>query len=343
MMAIAMTLLRPPAAFAARALALAGIVSALALAAPPPAAAQDLSEMVLRLNRLEGQVRTLSGQVEELTFENARLREQLQRFQEDVEFRFEESGAGAPRPERRSETPPQATPQAPVSLPAVTPLPEFAAPAPQGRGDAFDPTRDPAAPGAPQPLGTTTPSAPLALPGARFSESGERSPAPAGLSIPTVEAPISFGDGSATPGSAPARSGPSIAATGDSDPTIVYNDAYAYLLSAQYERAEMGFRQFLQSHPRDALAPDAHFWLGETYAQRGRHREAAEHFLTVSTEYPSSRMAPRALLRLGGALAEIGVPDQACATLAEIPRQYPQAAVDLRESIARERARAGCA
>ncbi|TVR06112.1 MAG: tol-pal system protein YbgF [Salinarimonadaceae bacterium] len=340
-MAFALTLLRPPAIFAARAVVIAGLVAAVSLFAPPPAASQDLSEMVLRLNRLEGQVRTLSGQVEELTFENNRLRQQLERFQEDVEFRFQESGGASPPPERRSQTP--AAPAAPLSPPAVTPLPEIAAPAPIGRGDAFNPDRDPAAPGAPQPLGTTTPSAPLTLPGARFSEAAEGAQAAGGASFPTAQGPISFGDGASATAAAPSRSGPSIAATGDADPRIVYDDAYAFLLAAQYERAEMGFRQFLQSHPRDALAPDARFWLGETYAQRGRHREAAENFLTVSTEFPESRMAPRALLRLGGALAEIGVPDQACATLAEIPRQYPQAAVDMRESIERERARAGCA
>ncbi|MCG6121651.1 MAG: tol-pal system protein YbgF [Microvirga sp.] len=343
MMAFALTQLRPPATFVARAVGLACLVAALALFAPPPAAAQDLSEMVLRLSRLEGQVRTLSGQVEELTFENRRLREQVERFQEDVEFRFQDSGGGgSPPPERRSQAPADA-PAIPSAPALGAPLPDIAPPLQQGRNDAFDPGRDPAAPGAPQPLGTTTPSAPLELPGARFSEGGVAVTPGGERPFPTAEGPISFGDGSSLPADPSPRSGPSIAATGDADPSVVYNDAYAFLLAAQYERAEMGFRQFLQSHPRDALAPDAQFWLGESYAQRGRHREAAEHFLIVSTEHPQSRMAPRALLRLGGALAEIGVPDQACATLAEIPRQYPQAAVDLRDSIARERARAGCA
>jgi tol-pal system protein YbgF len=339
--------LAPVVGFLTRVVLVAAVVAALSIFAPPPAAAQDASEVVVRLNRLEGQVRQLSGEVEELQHENRQLREQLRRFQEDVEFRFEE-GSGAP-PRQRSDLTPT-SPAVPAS-PAPAEAPVAASPPPleisprAGRGDAFDPSRDPNAPGAPRPLGTTTPSSPLTS-----SPSGEptigaiiesdrsealASPAeggPLNLALPRFEVPPGLG-----------RMGPSIAATGDADPRTVYDTAYAYLLQAQYERAEMGFRQFLQSHPRDALVPDAIFWLGETYAQRGRHREAAEQFLKVSTEHPSARKAPDALLRLGGALAELGAREQACATLAEIPRQYPQAAVGLRDSMEREQRRAGCA
>lgn len=319
--------------FMTRASMIAAFVAAFATLAPNPAPAQDASEIVVRLNRLEGLVRQLSGSVEELQHANGQLREQLQRFQEDVEYRFEESGNGGSTPPRqRSETTP-VTPQAAPEPLQISP----------GRSDAFDPSRNPGAPGAPRLLGQTTPSAPLtASPmgepsiGSIIAEQdAARSPAEGGpldLSLPRLQVSPSF-----------ERAGPSIAATADADPRVVYDTAYAYLLQAQYERAEMSFRQYLQSHPRDALVPEATFWLGETYAQRGRHREAAEQFLKVSTEHPSSRKAPDALLRLGGALAELGARDQACATLAEIPRQYPQAAVDLRDSVEREQRRAGCA
>jgi tol-pal system protein YbgF len=325
--------------FITRAFMIAAFIAAFATLAPAPAPAQDASEIVVRLNRLEGLVRQLSGDVEELQHANRQLREQLQRFQEDVDFRFEETGTGgSAAPRERTE-----------QLPGTTPAPLQAAPAAPlqispglGRGDAFDPTRDPNAPGAPRPLGSTTPSSPRSDFGlgstatiGSIIEEEARSPAeggPLNLALPRFEVPPGL-----------ERAGPSIAATGDADPRTVYDTAYAYLLQAQYERAEMGFRQFLQSHPRDELVPDATFWLGETYAQRGRHREAAEQFLKVSTEHPSSRKAPDSLLKLGGALAELGAREQACATLAEIPRQYPQAAVGLRDSVEREQRRAGCA
>jgi tol-pal system protein YbgF len=105
----------------------------------------------------------------------------------------------------------------------------------------------------------------------------------------------------------------------------------------------MGFRQFLQSHPRDKLAPDATFWLGESYLQRQRHREAAEQFLKVSTEYTASNKAPDAMLRLGIALNALGAKDQACATFAQLERKFPQAGPSVRQGVEREQKRARCA
>lgn len=291
----------------ARALALAALCLAGLLAAAPGARAQSASEIVLRLNQLEEAVRSLSGQVEELQFENRQLRDQLSRMQQDVDFRFDELGA-----------PPSS-------------LPPPGQGAPGRRSDAFDPTASPAAPGAPQPLGTTTPSAPLA---------GVEAPPPEGGGAPLDIAAILRGE---APLPSVERSGPSIAATGTEDPRFDYESAYAYLLQRQYERAEMGFRQFLQSHPRDALVPEATFWLGETYAQRGRHREAAEQFLKVATEHDDSARAPEAMLKLGTSLIELGAREQACATFAELTRRYGDTALPVREAVERERRRASCA
>jgi tol-pal system protein YbgF len=349
---------RPLFGFFARALAVAALIAGLSLLVPASAKAQDVSELVLRLNQLEGQVRSLSGQVEELQFENRQLRDRLQRMQEDVDFRFEELGAG-PAPQRSGQNTPAfddrapATPAPQMDVPDLA-RPSFDAPAQQagpGRGDAFEPGRDPSAPGLPQPLGTTQPSAPLALPGAILGN-GEGEPRNGdsgfgdsgfGMSLPQLRNPDL--NGAAQPGAPNGETGPrpSIAATGDADPRALYDSAYALLLQGAYADAEMGFRQFLQSHPRDALAPQARYWLGESYRGQGRHREAAEQYLTISTDHSDSEVAPQAMLRLGGALAEIGAREQACATLAEIPQQYPQAASALQENIAREEARVGCA
>src|ERR1700712_844929 len=73
-------------------LALVAIVSLASFGGPALAQEDDTSELVVRLNRLEGQVRTLSGQVEQQQFENRQLKETLRKFQEDVEFRFQERG-----------------------------------------------------------------------------------------------------------------------------------------------------------------------------------------------------------------------------------------------------------
>ena len=122
---------------------------------PAPAAAQDAADFVVRLNRLENQVRQMSGQIEQLQFENRQLKDQLRKFQEDMEFRFQESAAGA------AGLPACASPPAAAPPPIASQTPAMQPPRAPRRGDAFDPGAAPHAPGAPMPLGTTRPSAPL--------------------------------------------------------------------------------------------------------------------------------------------------------------------------------------
>ena len=88
--------------------------------------------------------------------------------------------------------------------------------------------------------------------------------------------------------------------------------------------------------------PDATYFLGESFARLGRHREAAEQFLKLSTDYTKSNRAPDALLRLGIALNALGASAQACATYQEVDRKYPTAGADVRAGVDRELKRAHC-
>lgn len=295
-----------------------------------PAFAQDAADVVVRLNRLENQVRQLSGQIEQLQFENRTLKEQVRKFQEDVEFRFQERSGSAPRAGQ-----PPATPGG-----GATPARPAQGQTPQRRGDAFDPTQAPEAPGAPRALGTTPPSAALAGPGAPMQLPGG---ALSGIDQLIEEdqpgaKPLDLGETGRA--AAPAR--PSIAAAGSADPKADYDVAYAAFSQRQYEEAEMGFRRFLQSHPRDRLVPEAMYWLGESYLQRNRTREAAEQFLNVATDHPKSAKAPEALLRLGTTLNALGAKDRACAVLSELDRKYPQASPQIRQGAEREQKRIKC-
>lgn len=298
-------------------------VSGLALAAACPAAAQDAAEFVVRLNRLENQSRQMAGQIESLQYENRQLKEQLRKFQEDVEYRFQEAKGG--------QRPAAATPQ----------------PKPQKRSDAFDPSQNPDAPGAPQPLGATTPAqAPrsVATPNATAALAPPRGAIEDGT--PDYGEPVDLRPPSRPAAAAPVpapRPSASVAATGSGDAKADYEAAYAYVLQRQYEQAEMSLRQFIQSHPRDALVPDATYWLGESYLQRNRTREAAEQFLKVSTDYARSRKAPDAMLKLGASLNALGAREQACATLAELERKFPQASSSVKQGVDREQRRARCA
>jgi tol-pal system protein YbgF len=271
----------------------------------------DAGAMVVRLERLENQLRAANGAIEELQNQQHRLEEQLKRFQTDVEFRFSNGHGGG------------AAPIAEGQPPAPAPL----AAKPGKRSDAFDPNTDPNAVGAPRPLGTTAPSPPLANPPGAVN-------APLQLSRNNPDA--APGPASPTPNVIPGIGGP------PDDPHEQFNAALEAYRGGQYEQAEQQFRAFLAKNAGNRLAADAIFYMGESYFQRQRPREAAEQYLKLSTDFAKSPRAPEGMLRLGQSLAALGNNDQACATFGEVGRRYPTAASAVKKGIEREMLKDHC-
>ncbi len=307
--------------------------------------AQSSGDLTMRLDRLEAQIRQLTGAIEQLQYRSQQLEGQLRRMQQDAEYRVQDGSARmapsarpvAPaQPMQPQATQPQATqPYSPSSPPA----------APGRRGDAFDPTNNPNAPGAPRPLGTTAPSAPLA----QSTDPEEAVGAPGGrqagapLDLSTLTGLAGNGEPSQAP-PPPRNSGGSQVATlpPTDSPKDTYDLAYGYILRKDYALAEDTFRVFLRRFPNDRLSSDALYWLGESLFQRQRYRDAAEIFLNVSTKFETSAKAPDSLLRLGQSLAGLGERDAACASLAEVGRKYPRASVSVKQGVEREQKRVRC-
>jgi tol-pal system protein YbgF len=313
-------------------------------AAPEPGAAPDRGpatgrvaqsggDLNMRLDRLEAQIRQLTGAIEQLQYRNQQLEGQLRRMQPDADYRVQDGASRAPPSARPPAPAQQMQPQAPYSPP----------PASGGRrGDAFDPALNPNAPGGPRPLGTTAPSAPLT----QAQDPEEAVGAPGGRS---VGAPLDLSTLTGRAESAEAESaqrnsgGAQVATLPPSDsPKDTYDLAYGYVLRKDYALAEDSFRLFLRHYPNDRLASDAQYWLAESLFQRQRYRDAAEVFLSVSTKYETAAKAPDSLLRLGQALAALGEREAACASLAEVGRKYPRASVSVKQGVDREQKRVRC-
>jgi len=125
-------------------------------------------------------------------------------------------------------------------------------------------------------------------------------------------------------------------------PKQQFNAAVDAYRAGQYAQAEEQFKAFLAANATHRLAPDAIFYLGETYFQRSRPREAAEQYLKLSTDFGKSSRAPEGMLRLGQSLAMLGSNDQACATFAEVGKRYPTAAPPIKKSAEREMQKDHC-
>jgi tol-pal system protein YbgF len=324
----------------------------------------EASDLTVRIQKLEAQIRDLTGRNEELQHENNVLQQQLNvarggqpQGQAPGQPPMARPGnpsqgpmgspgmtqgsltqpplAQPPYEQRPQQQPPYGGQQYGGPPPAQPPYgrepsggdqpqygtaPSQASARPSGRGDAFDPTQHPNAPGAPRQLG-----------------------APLDMGAVAGREPQGGPQGAPPPVNERAPQQPQMAVLPPSNsPKDEYDLAYGYILRRDYALADQAFRVFLQSHPDDRLVPDATYWLGESLYQRKQFDDAAQTFLDVYNKYPKSAKAPEALLRLGQSLAATGQQEAACASLGAVLKKYPKASPQVKNQVTSEQKRARC-
>jgi len=305
----------------------------------------DPGDLSVRLDRMEGALRQLTGTLEQLQFRNQQLEERLKRMQDDTEYRLQQLGSRGGPP--AAAQPRAMPPQSPVNTPPAA--------MPGNRSDVFDPAQHPAAPGAPRVLGNGAPvqqnadnEPPVGAPGGRDVGAPLDLSTLAGNAPPQPEGPMASVAPMAPSQLPPppprnVNTGAQVATLPPSaTPQDEYDMAYGYVLHKDYALAEQSFREFLRKNPDGKLVPDAQYWLGESLFQRQRYRDAAESFLAVSTKYERAGKAPDALLRLGQSLAALNQKEAACATLAEVGRKFPRASGSVKRGVTQEQQRAHC-
>lgn len=284
------------------------LLMAAPLAAMTPAAAQTADQRVLAL---EEQVRSLSGQVEELNFLLLQMQEQLRKMQEDVDFRFRQIEEGALQgsgDEMLADVPdgevvaPETGDGAAVADNGVQP----------GEVQLGAPPRD---------LGTL------------------RVPADGTIGDTAAGAPMDL-RGDTRSGTTDDTTVAALPQAGNAEE--LYGSAYEYVLSGDYRMAEAAFRRHIEQFPDDPRTADARYWLGESLLAQERYTEAAEVFLAARRDHPDARKAPDMLLKLGVSLSAMGNRDLACAAFKEVGVRYPEASAAMRERVRQEQALAGC-
>ncbi|WP_213773521.1 tol-pal system protein YbgF [Bradyrhizobium sp. dw_78] len=309
---------------------------------PQVFAQSDDADPEMRIEQLENQLRQLTGQNEELQHQNQLLQERLRALQGGAQVAPgpQPVQPGAPAPNYAVAAPAQPGPaynpppqqgygQQPIAAPA--PIYQEEAPAQgQRRGDAFDPSQNPNAPGAPRPLGGGQMPVTNGAPGGRAP--GE----PLNLGYPGAN----NGGGGPPPNAADAGSLTTLPPS--ATPRDEFDLGIGYMERKDYALAEQTMRNFAQKYPGDPLVADSQYWLGESLYQRQQYRDAAEAFLAVTTKYDKSAKAPDALLRLGQSLAALKEKEAACAALGEVTRKYPRASSGVKAAVDREQKRSKC-
>ncbi|MEX1829300.1 tol-pal system protein YbgF [Luteibacter sp. CQ10] len=134
----------------------------------------------------------------------------------------------------------------------------------------------------------------------------------------------------ATPAAAAASQAPSAPAAASTSPgqaapaeQAAYDAAFKSLRGGDYVTASRGFRDFLTKYPDSALAPNAYYWLGESYYVTMNYPVAIEAFQRLVKNYPQSEKVSDGLLKVGYCQIELKQQDAAVATLKQVVAKYP--------------------
>jgi tol-pal system protein YbgF len=292
----------------------------------------------VRMDRLEEQMRDLTGRVENETNALEQLRQRLEQINSDIDVRLGQgqgsgrgqglgqASAAAPPPlPRRPPGAPAMTMGEPAPAPDAPPAMPYARPAPPGVLPAPDQA---ASLGTLNPPGTPLGGAPAAPPD---YPPGQPYPGPTELTPQTASA-----------GSSGTLRPPGAATLPSGSASAQYNSAFGLLRRADYPAAEDALRSFIQQHPDDPLAGNAQYWLGESFYVRGKYTEAAAAFAEQYKRYPRGPKAPDGLLKLGMSLARADQKHNACIALMQLDHDFPHPGSAVKDRATQEKKRLGC-
>jgi tol-pal system protein YbgF len=305
------------------------VVALLMSAAWLPAHADDVSN---RMDALEGQVRQLVGQIEELNYTVKQLQGQA---------------VAAPKKTGALEQPVQQTQPAPLRKKAALQLPvppQVSGQVASGGVETIEETPLPQVANQPAQDGSLYGSAETQVAGAAPAakilgalDNKAAQPQDGGFQGQVI-VPIGEGDQAAADNSA---GGVQPVALQPETPDDLFLRSEKSLLQLQYANAETGFKEFLTKYPDHNLAGSAQFKLGETFYAQQNYTEAAQNYLAGYKQYPKSRRAADSLMKLGLSLNKMGQKTQGCAALGSVGDEFPNA-VEAKKRAQTEFKRAGC-
>lgn len=255
-------------------------------------ASAPINDLTARVDVLERQLRTLTGQVEENQNALKQLDTTMTKLRGDTEFRLTKLEGGTPGTSNDGGA-------GTVSNPAAG-----------GFGGA----------GAPSTAGSTAA-------GTNATDGGGTSGSPAAADSPAAGA----GKFRGSAGVSTAKAGAKVTAAGGKAPAkpptgdpveAAWRAAYAHYTAKDYDAAETGFTDFLANNPKSSHASAAQYLLGRSYAAQSSSAQAAKAYLDGYQKFPKSEQAPESLIGLSNALTALKKPDQACRALNELQSVY---------------------
>lgn len=261
------------------------------------------ARMEVRIGQVEDQMRTLTGDVENVAHDIRKLAGRIDRLIADVDMRLRPI-EGTQRGAAGAEQPVAAAAGQPTAPFAPGPAPEPSAARPPGQESTLSALLFPSGPVDVEPPATAAPA---------IEE--------------TTETPEPEASGRVLP---------------RGTPTQQYAYAFGLLRQANYVEAERALRAFIEAYPDGELTGNAYYWLAETFYVRNDLEQAVVYFARGYQDFSDSIKAPDNLLKLGMALAKLGRKNDACVTFEKLGELSPRVSASIRDLAQKESRRAGC-
>ncbi len=120
-------------------------------------------------------------------------------------------------------------------------------------------------------------------------------------------------------------------------PSTYWNAAMGYYAVGQWDLAIDAFKDFIQKFPNSPDAADAQFFVGESFYQSGKTKDALAAYLQVPTTYKDSARVPDAYLKQAMCYEQLTQKAEAIRVYQLIIKQYPDSSAALSASQALRR------
>ncbi len=102
-----------------------------------------------------------------------------------------------------------------------------------------------------------------------------------------------------------------------------YRRGITFVRQGSYDKAIQSLRDFLRTNRESPLAPNAQYWIGESYYMLADYYQAILNFNQVRQQHPKSDRAPAAVLKIGLAFQQMGNKSEAKLAFQKVLNDYP--------------------
>jgi tol-pal system protein YbgF len=108
------------------------------------------------------------------------------------------------------------------------------------------------------------------------------------------------------------------------NPEDIYRQGFDAFQNGAYKDAAPLFAQFVQQNPTAPLAPNAYFWMGESYMNLKAYEKAIIRFQEIIDRFQASDKAAKAMYRQAEAFAAIGDKKSSTTDLKRVIELFPK-------------------